>query len=186
MELLRLRGGSATDDAARWGIRLLDQKLVGVVGDALIKERISACYASKVGSGSGKWGARIRKSALWRVLAADAWLTLGKPQQAKLCLDDADAKYGELAWKDGLQSWENAGAFLAGLRNEVTMSLYPESAIEGSGMLSGGEIETEIGEETSGFSSQPQRKSVIGVQVPVLPDEIEEENSTLSPQLEFE
>jgi len=63
MELLRLRGGSATEDAARWGTKLLEYKVVGVVGDALIKERVSACYASKKGAGSELWGSRTRKSA---------------------------------------------------------------------------------------------------------------------------
>ena len=199
MELLRLRGGSATDDAAKWGTRLLDYKVVGVVGDALIKERISACYASKAGAGSGRWGSRTRKSALWSILAADAWLTLGKPQQAKLRLDDADERRKDLVWNEGLQRWGHANTFLAGLRSEVVMSLYPESAIEGPGVLNDGEIETEMGEETSEpFVSRPHRRSLMGVQAPILAEseskplrgmeeeEFEAENSNLSPQLQFE
>lgn len=199
MELLRLRGGSAAEDAARWGSKILDNKVIGVIGDALIKERISACYASKGGSGSGKWGSRNRKSALWSVLAADAWLTLGKLQQAKLALDVANKRSKHLAWKDGLQNWEEANAFLTGLQIEVVQSLYPESAIEGSGALREGELETEIPEETETFVSRPHRRSLMGVQVPILAEseskplrgmdeegESEDENSNLSPQLQFE
>jgi hypothetical protein len=199
MELLRLRGGSAADDAARWGSRILDNKIVGVIGEALIKERISTCYASKFGSGTSGWGSRTRKSVLWSILAADAWLTLGKPQQARLRLDDADERLKHLAWKDGLQSWSNANAFLAGLRSEVILSLYPESAIEGPGALKDGEIETEIAEETSEpFVSRPHRRSLMGVQAPILAEseskplrgmeeeDFEDENSNLSPQLQFE
>lgn len=199
VELLRLRGGSAADDAARWGSRLLDHKVVGPVGDALVKERISACYASKAGAGSEKWGSRTRKSALWSILAADSWLTLEKPQQAKLRLDDAERRYQDLSAKDGLQNWNHASTFTAGLRSEVTLSLFPDSVIEGSGVLKDGEIETEMGEETSEpFVSKPHRRSLMGVQAPVLAeseikplrgmeeDELEGPNSALSPQLQFE
>ena len=199
MELLRLRGGSAADDAARWGSRILDNKAVGVIGDALIKERISACYASKPGSGSSGWGSRTRKSVLWSILAADAWLTLGKPQQARLRLDDIDERLKHLDWKDGIQGWITANSFLAGLRSEVILSLYPESTIEGPGVLKDGEIETEIGEETSEpFVSRPHRRSLMGVQAPIMAEseskplrgmeeeDFEDENNNLSPQLQFE
>jgi hypothetical protein len=166
MELLRLRGGSATDDAARWGTRLLESKVVGVIGDALIKERISVCYGSKKASGSGRWGSRSRKSALWNIMAADAWLTLGKPQQAKLRLDEAGAIYENLTWKDGLESWDHASAFLQSLKREAVIALYPESGIEGT--LLPDEVETEIGEESQAFDSRPHRRSLIRTQVPVL------------------
>ena len=166
MELLRLRGGSATDDAARWGSKLLESKVVGAVGEALIKERVSICYASRKGIGSGNWGSRNRKSALWNVLAADAWLTLGKTQQAKLRLDDAGVKYGEVQSKDGLGQWGLASTFLQGLRREVAMALYPESGIEGT--LLPDDIETEMGEESQAAESRPHRKSLLGGQAPLL------------------
>jgi hypothetical protein len=165
MELLRLRGGSATDDAARWGARLLDHKVVGVVGDALMKERVAACYASKKGSGSGLWGSRTRKSALWSILAADTWLTLGKPQQAKLRLEEAGQQYAELRFQEGLEKFGHANEFLLGLRREVNLAMYPESAVEGSLMP---EVETEVGEESQDFVSKPHRRSLMGAQAPVL------------------
>ena len=194
MELLRLRGGSATDDAARWGAKLVELKVVGAVGDALIKERISVCYASKPGAGTLKWGSRNRRSGLWSILAADAWLTLGKPQQAKLRLDEANRKYGELVFKEGIKGWPEASSWVQGLRREVVMALYPESAIEGSEMLK----EEELGmEEDESFVVRPHRRSLLGAQAPTMESQplrgMEEEdefqtqgNLMKSPQLQFE
>ncbi|KAH8678664.1 ER-golgi trafficking TRAPP I complex 85 kDa subunit-domain-containing protein [Tricladium varicosporioides] len=165
MELLRLRGGSATDDAARWGTKLLDNKVVGPIGEALIKERISVCYASKQGTGSGSWGARIRKSAMWSILAADVWLTLGKPQQSKQRLDEANSKYSRLPNPDSLTRFNIANDHLHALQKEVQLALYPESAIEGS---DNDLIDTTIGEETEAFDSRPHRRSLMGATAPAL------------------
>ena len=159
MELLRLRGGSATEDAARWGSRLLDNKVVGVVGDALVKERIAACYAFKKGSGSENWGARTRKSAVWTILAADAWLTLGKVQQSKQRLDEVEGKYASLRNKDSLAKFSRANEFLEGLQREVQLALYPESGIDGPGGVDE-LIDTSI-EESQAFESRPHRRSLM-------------------------
>ncbi|KAI0396019.1 ER-golgi trafficking TRAPP I complex 85 kDa subunit-domain-containing protein [Xylariaceae sp. FL0594] len=100
MELLRLRGGSSVDDAARWGVRLLESKVLGPAGDALIKERLAACYASKQGMSSSQgvvWGGRRRKAALWSVLASDAWLAQQRYVQAQQCLNQARKTYDDLA-----------------------------------------------------------------------------------------
>ncbi|CZT51577.1 related to GSG1-sporulation specific protein [Rhynchosporium secalis] len=159
MELLRLRGGSATEDAANWGQRLLDSKVVGVVGDALIRERIAACYASKKGSGFGMLGARMRKSAWWSVRAADAWLTLGKPQQSKQRLDEAVAKYESFANKDNISKFSGASDFIHSLQREVQLALYPESGIEGPGIED--LVDTSL-EESQAFNSRPHRRSLMG------------------------
>ena len=166
MELLKLRGGSATEDAARWGTRLLENKVVGVVGDALFKERVSACYASKKGAGSELWGSRTRKSALWSILAADAWLTLGKIQQSKQRVEEANGKYGMLTNQDSLSHFAHANEFLEALQREVQLALYPESGIEGPGQ--GDDlIDTSIGEESEVFVSRPHRRSVMGQVAPL-------------------
>jgi hypothetical protein len=88
-ELLRLRGSSAADDAARWGTRMLETGLVGSVGHALITERVSACYSIRTGIGTYRLGNRRRKAALWAVLAAESWWRLQRTQQAEKCLDAA-------------------------------------------------------------------------------------------------
>lgn len=165
MELLRLRGGSATEDAARWGSRLLETNVVGVVGNALIKERIAACYATKKGSGSELWGARTRKSALWTVLAADAWLTLGKVQQSKQRLDELQVKYASLSNPGSLLQFARANEFLDGLQREVQLALYPESGIEGPGA---DELIEPSVEESQAFQSTPHRRSLMGANAPQL------------------
>jgi trafficking protein particle complex subunit 8 len=167
MELLRLRGGSATDDAARWGSKLLEYKVVGAIGDALIKERVSVCYSSKKGAGSGLWGARTRKSALWSVQAADSWLTLGKPQQSKQRLEEVNEKYSSLAYPDSISRFSLANDFLQGLQREVQLALYPESAIEAPGTMDD-LIDTSIGEESQAFDSKPHRRSLMGATAPAL------------------
>lgn len=165
MELLRLRGGSATEDAARWGSRLLETNTVGVVGNALIKERIAACYASKKGSGSGNWGSRTRKSALWTVLAADSWLTLSKAQQSRLQLDELQSKHSSLAHPESLEQYIGANDFLAGLRREVHLALFPASGIEGLGISE--LIEASI-EESQAFQQTSHRRSIMGGAPPQL------------------
>ncbi|KAJ4301422.1 hypothetical protein N0V90_003514 [Kalmusia sp. IMI 367209] len=89
LELLRLRGTSATDDAARWGSRILESNLVGPVGAALLTQRISACYTVRPGIGTLRLGSRRRKAAFWAILAADAWWRQSKALQAEKSLDAA-------------------------------------------------------------------------------------------------
>ncbi|CAL3962727.1 unnamed protein product [Diplocarpon coronariae] len=166
MELLRLRGGSATADAAQWGQRLLELKVIGVVGDALIKERVAACYASKKGTGSGMWGARTRKSAFWSIRAADAWLTLGKPHQSKQCLDEATAKYSIMGDKENLARFVGATEFIQSLQREVKLAIYPESAIEGPGGIDD-LTDTTIDVESETLTSRPHRRSLMGAVPPL-------------------
>lgn len=94
LELLRLRGSSAIDDAARWGSRILESNLVGAVGAALITERISACFSIRTGHGALKLGSRSRKAAFWAILAAQEWWRQNKALQAEKCLDIALHLYG--------------------------------------------------------------------------------------------
>jgi hypothetical protein len=167
LELLRLRSGSATEDAATWGAKIVEYKLTGVIGDALIKERIAACYASKKGAGSGLWGSRTRKSAMWSIQAADSWLTLGKPSQSKQRLDEAMARYSTLTYKDGLSQYSEANKFLQGLQREVQLALYPESGIEAPAAMDD-LIDTSLGEESEVFQSRPHRRSLMGSSAPPL------------------
>lgn len=101
LELLKSRGGSATESAAKWAMRAIELGLAGPIGQALLTERIAACYASKTTTGGAKWGARHRKAAMWSILATDSWLHLGKPALASICLEDADGLYAEIYDKDG-------------------------------------------------------------------------------------
>ncbi|KAI1383658.1 uncharacterized protein F4822DRAFT_421321 [Hypoxylon trugodes] len=123
LELLRLRGGSSVDDAAKWGIRLLESKIVGPIGDALIKERLAVCYASKQGMGTHLWGGRRRKSALWSVLGAEAWLAQSKYIQAQRCLNEARKTYSELPSGNGIDKFSYASAFVLGIGKQLNQNL---------------------------------------------------------------
>ncbi|KAG0634270.1 ER-golgi trafficking TRAPP I complex 85 kDa subunit-domain-containing protein [Tuber brumale] len=89
VELLRIRGGGAADEAATWAIRARDMNTQGTIGHALITERVGACYTIREGIGSGAWGARKRKAAMWKMLAAGEWLEVAKLAQSRRCLDTA-------------------------------------------------------------------------------------------------
>lgn len=124
LELLRLRGGSHVDDAGRWGLRLVESKMLGRVGDALIKERLAVCYASKVSVGNGSWGSRHRKSAAWSVLAADAWCQQAKYMPAQQCLEEAQTRYGTLPRKQGIAGFANAVEYMESLQQELAEKLH--------------------------------------------------------------
>lgn len=123
LELLRLRGGSGIDEAVRWGIKVLESRLMGKIGDALLKERMAICYASKSGAGSQAWGSRRRKSALWSVLGAEAWVAQEKYIQAQKCLNEARKMYSLLPGENGIQRFEVASDFLAMLNDQVKQGL---------------------------------------------------------------
>ncbi|KAH6889114.1 ER-golgi trafficking TRAPP I complex 85 kDa subunit-domain-containing protein [Thelonectria olida] len=161
LELLRLRGGTSVDDAGRWGIRLLDSKISGSVGDALMKERLGVCYASKAGVGSWHWGSRRRKAAAWSVLAADAWLQQSKHIQARRCLDDANRRYALLPHKDAILKFEAAGDFMSSLQNSLAES--PETSdIEDGGDENGLGV-GHIDEESEALTDlRSRRASTVG------------------------
>lgn len=167
MELLRLRGGSATDDAARWGTKLLESRLVGSIGKPLVKERIAVCYATRKGAGSGGWGARTRKAALWNVLAADEWLGLGKYKQAEKRMLDASVLYGKLANHDSLSHFSAANAFLTSLNRELQAASF--SRANGDGQEIGADEDSlSMDEESEALDVRSHRKSLIGTNAPPL------------------
>lgn len=93
VELLKMRGGNALDDAARWSNRILDDRLVGSVGHALLTERIATCWGERKAIGGLADIDRRRKAAFWNTLGADAWLRLEKASQAERCLNEAFRLY---------------------------------------------------------------------------------------------
>ncbi|KAL6881498.1 cis-golgi transport protein particle complex subunit [Trichoderma novae-zelandiae] len=122
-ELLRLRGGSSIDDAARWCTRLLESKILGSIGDALLKERLAICYASKAGVGSWSWGSRRRKSAAWSVFAARAWAQQSKYIPAQRCLNEAKRTYDTLPHGQGISRFASARETMDSLQRELTEKL---------------------------------------------------------------
>jgi hypothetical protein len=158
LELLRLRGGSGVDEAVRWGIRVLESRLMGTVGDALLKERMAVCYASKRGVGSQAWGSRRRKSALWSVLGAQAWVAQGKYVQARKCLSDARRMYALLPGECGVQKFGMASDFLAHLNEQVKAGLRADMGQEG-GQDGEGMGEVEVDEESETLGNKRSRRT---------------------------
>jgi hypothetical protein len=170
MELLKLRGSSATDDAARWAGKILDNGLVGAIGRALFMERISACYLSRQGVGSMSWGSRYRKAALWAVLAADAFLKLEKTIPAEKCLDEANKIYSLKNEEGHLIAFDGMREFLERLRESIVAARLSAQGYDGTDDRDEDSQEETIVEEVSEtLDSRPHRHSLIGMVTPLDP-----------------
>ncbi|KAF2265754.1 hypothetical protein CC78DRAFT_615597 [Lojkania enalia] len=184
IELLRLRGSSAADAAARWGSRILDSNLVGPVAAALFTERVSACYAVRTGVGSLRLGSRRRKAALWSILAAESWFRLDKALQAEKCLDAALRLYNaHFDPADVVESlpFPQMQAFIDELRNEILGLRLANRGFEGSGEDGAEGVEQSLvveEAETLDASPRAHRKSLIGAVAPPM------DVGPLSPMLE--
>ncbi|PWY87065.1 TRAPP complex protein TRS85 [Aspergillus sclerotioniger CBS 115572] len=119
MELLKSRGGSAVESAARWAMRAMDLGLVGSIGQGLFSERVSACYAARAPVSGLKWGSRRRKAGMWSVFAADMWLRLGKPSLASAALEEAERLYADVLDADGTFPMPEMQTFFDNLRHAV-------------------------------------------------------------------
>ncbi|KAF4584211.1 cis-Golgi transport protein particle complex subunit [Ophiocordyceps camponoti-floridani] len=177
-ELLRLRGGSNIDDAGRWGLRLLESKILGQVGDALLKERLAVCYASKGNVPNLSLGGRHRKSAVWSVFAADSWFQQAKYIPAQRCLDDAEMAYASLPHKQGVVEFKSARSYIRALQQELSEKIQHEAEDEGTAE---DDIEEPIDEESEALTDTRARKTSLSgggamfETAPLRGDELEEE-----------
>ena len=165
LELLRLRGGSGVDEAVKWGTRLLESDLVGPIGDALLKERMAICYASKPGLGSQAWGSRRRKSAFWSVLSAETWIKQSKFVQAQRCLNEAERTYSLVPGGHGVQQFAIASDFLGQLQSQLGIALAQTGwSSQGDGGVDGQEdVELVVDEESETLHRRRSRStSLIG------------------------
>ncbi|KAL7266191.1 hypothetical protein RUND412_011272 [Rhizina undulata] len=150
VELLRIRGGGAADEAAQWAMRARSKSPVDSFGHALITERVGSCFEVREGAGSGAWGGRKRKSAMWSMMAAREWVDAGKPSQARYCIDRSLAIY------DGTQFGAIA-AYVDLLKSQTGYA--PLVDVDSDGRPSAdstGEIESELLDVGS------KRKSYVG------------------------
>jgi hypothetical protein len=185
-ELLRLRGSAAADDAARWATRALDAGLAGPVAQALLCERISACYAVRAaGLGTYRLGSRRRKAALWAVLAAENWWRMQRSQQAERSLDNALRLYdknGE-GGGSGKLPFDDMQRFVEELRQRIlAQRLANRGFVDGANeeeVTGEGEAEVEEEKEELDRSPRAHRKSLVvgGLQPEVV-------GGLLSPALE--
>ncbi|CAI6332518.1 unnamed protein product [Periconia digitata] len=186
LELLRLRGSSAADDAARWASRILETGLVGPIGAALFTQRIAACYVVRPGVGTLRVGSRRRKAAFWAVLAAETWWKMERALQADRCLELATSLYGSRGEDGelvGLPS-QDMQAFVDALRQQIMgLRLANRGFVEGGDALGDGDGEDGVGDtgvdekrlvvedealETLDTSPRQHRKSLIGVPAPAV------------------
>lgn len=149
LELLRMRGGHAIDEAVRWGMKIIETRQVGPVGDALFKERMAVCCASKQGVGSLGWGSWKRKSAFWSVLGAEAWINQAKYIQAQRCLNEARKMYSMLQSDDGIGGFAYASEHMAQLHQKLKdgLSMDGLEGLEEHGDAGGQEDEVELLED---------------------------------------
>jgi hypothetical protein len=179
-ELLRLRGSSAADDAARWATRILESGLVGAIGHALITERISACYEIRTGLGTFKLGSRKRKAAFWAVLAAEHWWRLEKSLQAEKCLDNALRLYnvGENAGEKVRLPTEDMQRYVDELRQQIMGLRLANQGYSAEEEGQDDAADVEEATETLDTSPRLHRKSLIGAAAPPI------DVGPLSPTLE--
>ncbi|EEQ84425.1 uncharacterized protein BDCG_01230 [Blastomyces dermatitidis ER-3] len=160
VELLKSRGGPASDAAAKWAIRILNMGLVGDNGRILVSERVSACYASKTGSGGAKWGMRRRKAAMWALLAADSWLKQGKPNLASICLEESDRLYSDVL-DEGKGPLPEMQQFIDNLRNAIQMEYFGTRGFGNDAEISS-PIEFDAEETREKLDDRVHRKSLRG------------------------
>lgn len=132
LELLKIRGGSALDDCARWAGRVLDDRLVGPIGHVLVMERISSCFTERKGLGLLSSGDRKRKAAFWNTLSTDAWLKLDKTSRAEQCLAEATRLYGNTAPDDKSLEFEAMQRFLDVLQANINANRVGPQPLDGS------------------------------------------------------
>lgn len=162
VELLKSRGGSATESAAKWAMRVMDFGLVGPVGNVLFTERVAACYASKTPAGGAKWGSRRRKAGMWNIMAADQWLKAGKPTLASGCLEEAERLYADVLEPDGVFPMPEMQSFVDGLRHAVKVG-YLESRGFNTSSETASEDPTRTEEISEKLDKRNHRRSLIGL-----------------------
>lgn len=94
IELLKARGPAAAEDAARWGGKLLELGILIPISQAFMTERMAEIYRSRAGGmGLLHLGAKRRQTAFWNLLAAQSWVRVEKPAQARRQLLEARRLY---------------------------------------------------------------------------------------------
>ena len=182
VELLKLRGGTALDDAARWASKILDDRLVGPVGHVLLMERVAASYTERKGVGTLQSGEKTRKAAFWNMLACDAWLRLEKGSRAERCITEAVRLY---RLEENQVQFEDMQKFLFQLQDAVKHNRSGPQHLDGEDLLMDEEpdqVET-LQDDTERLARRPSMGGV----VPIAPMYAHRKSSSTSgtiPQLQ--
>ncbi|WEW61205.1 hypothetical protein PRK78_006695 [Emydomyces testavorans] len=165
-ELLKSRGGTAAEIAAKWSTRVLDMGLVGSIGRLLLLERVSACFASKMATNGTRWGTRRRKAGMWALLAAEGWLEQGQPGLASNCLEEADRQYSDTV-EDGIFPLPEMQQVVDDLRHAVKIGCLEALGMNGEGVETPTETGTEETREKLDYRGHSHRKSLMGAANPL-------------------
>ncbi|EMR08763.1 hypothetical protein PNEG_02933 [Pneumocystis murina B123] len=111
-ELMFLQSNEAKNNAAKWLIKILETGILGNTINALLIERISYCFGTIRSYGLLSYGSRRKKAALWKILATEAWLTLGKKKLAQQSFLQAMSVYQDTQWNE-------INAFTATLHDQI-------------------------------------------------------------------
>lgn len=167
LELFRMRGGAGVEKAVNLGMRVMESRILGPIGDALLKERMAVCCATKQGIiGSTAWGSWRRKSAFWSILGAEAWIGQAKYIQAQRCLNEARHMYSLLESEDGIGAWALASEQMAQLHLKLKAGLaedgLEDGAAAGDGAEEAEEVEVLEAEEKRANKRMSRRMSLAG------------------------
>lgn len=102
VELLKARGAAGAEYAARWGGKLLELRIMSVIPQAFLSERIAECHRSQTGMGFLATGSRRRQTAFWDLLAAATWINQGAVSRAQDRL-----RLAAMHYRDSAQSWSD-------------------------------------------------------------------------------
>ena len=94
MELLRSRGSTAAQDAARWGGKLLELGVLSPFAQAFLIERMADYYRARTGAGLLALGSRKRQTAFWSLMSTESWARLAISGRAQRRLQEASISYG--------------------------------------------------------------------------------------------
>ena len=164
MELLRGRGSSSTEDAAKWGGRLLELSILSPIAQAFITERMAECYSSRARTGTHLLGSRNRQAALWNVLASETWSKVEVYKRAQSRLQDASVLYSQVGQSENVLPfpsmfylWENLKhtAHASSLNEGVDLTITTDPA--NLNLL----MDNEESEQLSDFNFQPVMKSAV-------------------------
>lgn len=119
-QVLQTHNNASKDMGADWLIKVLENIGVGRDSYASILEHVAENYYHRASTPVSPLGARRRKAALWRVIAAQHWLRCGKRAMARNSLRVAEEVYAVSEdWEyilDRLARIEKSVSFSAGER----------------------------------------------------------------------
>ena len=102
VELFKDRGAAGAVDGAKWGSKLLEMRLMNIIPQAILSERIANCYRSRNGAGLLKIGSRRRHAALWDLLSSTTWIYQGTISRAHNQL-----RLASIVYQDFDNSWSS-------------------------------------------------------------------------------